>query len=480
MTYELYNWQEPHARKLAFALNRFDVAMDASDMGTGKTIIAVKVARSLGLIPVVICPKAVVPNWKKVIGSIYEYNDSSDAMVFNYESLTRSKKDIPIIERTGRSKFRFRLDRRRVVLIFDEVHKCKGDKSLNGKLLYYAKEQRFKTLLLSATAIHDPRDMKSIGYALGLHGYRDYWNWCLRNGCRKGFFGGLDFDGRGSSEILKRLHESIFGSGMRGSRIKIDDLPEGSFPENFVVVESYQVSAVDFDDCYWEMGRELEEEGFVDMEEDNPLTIILRARQQAELMKVPAICSLLEESYSEGNSVAVFLNFRESLEVLKDMVSITVPHDKIAEIRGGQSDDERITAIEDFQSNNKRVVLSMISAGGVGISLHDETGDAPRVSIISPGFSAVELRQALGRIHRSGGKTPARQYIVFADGTIEDSVRNAVRSKLNKLDLLNDGDLTDPIFELYDNKNNKHRESLLVSSAVQKARSLSATVTSGS
>ena len=61
-------------------------------MGTGKTIIACKVARSLGLIPVVVCPKAVVPNWKKVTGSVYGYDDSSSAMVYNYEHLTRSKR----------------------------------------------------------------------------------------------------------------------------------------------------------------------------------------------------------------------------------------------------------------------------------------------------------------------------------------------------------------------------------------------------
>ena len=476
MTYELYDWQEAHARKLAFALNRFDVAMDASDMGTGKTIIACKVVRSLGLIPIVICPKAVVPNWKKVISSIYGY-DSSSPIVFNYESLTRSKKAISIIERVGRDKFRWRLDRKNVVLIFDEVHKCKGERSLNSKLLYYAKEQRFKTLLLSATACHDPRDMKSIGYAIGLHGYRDYWTWCLRNGCRRGIFGGLDF--KGSPKILKSLHESIFGSGLRGSRIKIEDLPEGSFPENFVVCESYSVpDCAEFDECYWRMARELEQDyDLVDCEDDGILTIILRARQQAELMKVDSMVALAEQSYDEGNSVVFFVNFRETLDALQARCQLFAEGDAIAQIRGGQSDSDREEAIEDFQTNRKRIMLCMISAGGVGISLHDETGDAPRVSIISPGFSAVELRQALGRIHRSGGKSPARQYIVFADGTIEDSVRDAVRSKLNKLDLLNDGDLSDPIINSYDKKNTKHTESLLVSSAVQKARSLSATVT---
>ena len=167
MTYELYDWQEAHARKLAFALDTFNVAMDASDMGTGKTIIACKVARSLGL-SVVVCPKAVVPNWKKVIDDVYGYDDSSSAMVYNYEHLTRSKKDIPVIEKieNRKGKFRWRLNRKHVVIIFDEVHRCKGERTANSKLLYYSTEQGYKTLLLSATACHDPRDMKSIGMHL--------------------------------------------------------------------------------------------------------------------------------------------------------------------------------------------------------------------------------------------------------------------------------------------------------------------------
>jgi superfamily II DNA or RNA helicase len=476
MSYELYDWQETHARKLAFALKDYGSAMDASDMGTGKTIIACKVARSLGLIPVVICPKAVVPNWKNVINDIYEYGDDScSAIVYNYEHLTRSKKPSPIIERSGR-KFRWRLNRKHVILIFDEVHKCKGDKSLNGKLLYFAKEQGYKTLLLSATACHDPTEMKSIGYALGLHGYRDYWQWCLKNGCRRGIFGGLDY--HGSPKVLQRLHHSIFNN--RGGRIKISDLPEGSFPDNHVMTQSVDVpDCAEFDECFWRMARELDEDyDVIDAENECILTIILRARQQAELMKVDSMLELAEEAYSEGNSVVFFVNFRETLDGLYEGCHSFATIGDIGFIRGGQSDEDRESNIQDFQSNKKRIMLSMISAGGVGISLHDQTGDAPRVSIISPGFSAVELRQALGRIHRSGGKSPARQYIVFAGGTIEDSVRNAVRNKLNKLDLLNDGDMSDSIFNFYAKENTKHYESLSVSSAVQKAGSLSATVTS--
>ena len=60
---KLYDWQEDHAERLADALRRHGSAMDGSDTGTGKTIVALEVARRLDLVPFVVCPKAVVPTW---------------------------------------------------------------------------------------------------------------------------------------------------------------------------------------------------------------------------------------------------------------------------------------------------------------------------------------------------------------------------------------------------------------------------------
>ena len=98
--------------------------------------------------------------------------------------------------------------------------------------------------------------------------------------------------------------------------------------------------------------------------------------------------------------------------------------------------------IDMFQSDQARVCISMIQAGGTGLSLHDVTGEHPRVSLISPTFSAIELRQTLGRVHRAGGKSKSVQKIVFAANTVEDQVCRAVRRKLNNLDMINDGELT--------------------------------------
>ncbi len=73
--------------------------------------------------------------------------------------------------------------------------------------------------------------------------------------------------------------------------------------------------------------------------------------------------------------------------------------------------------------------------------MHDINGKYPRVSLISPTFSAQDLKQALGRIHRAGAKSPAIQKIIFCAGTVEEKVAKKVAMKIKNIDTINDGDI---------------------------------------
>lgn len=453
---DLYDWQVDHANKLAFALKKFNGAIDASDMGVGKTIIALKVAEMCGLKPVIVCPKILIPVWNNWVQKFFPM---FKPVVFNYEALTRGKNSVKAryIEKRGK-RFKWLLDPRKAMLIFDEVHRCKGDKSLNSKLLASAKECKIKTLMLSATACFDPREMRGLGYVLGLHGYRDHWVWCLRNGCKKGYFGGLDFSG--SSDVLTRLHDDIFGSGLKGSRLRIADLPEGSFPDNMIEARSYKVGKGirTVDEMYEDMVDQVLS-GELDEEDVNGLTVQLRTRQSVEALKVPVLLELAMTAIYEGIKPVIFVNFRETLDaIVSGLEDNNFPN--LSQIHGGQNDDERASNIQAFQDNFSCACVCTIQAGGVGLSLHDTDGNHPRISIISPGFSAIDLKQSLGRIHRSGGKSVVRQYIVFASDSVEDEVCKAVNRKLNNLDLLNDGDLNDPIINHF-NENTNTNTSIL-------------------
>ena len=118
---------------------------------------------------------------------------------------------------------------------------------------------------------------------------------------------------------------------------------------------------------------------------------------------------------------------------------------------GGQSTSERQREIDDFQSDKKTIILCNMKAGSTGISLHDMNGNRARVALVSPGFSAIELIQALSRVHRQGGKTKSRQRVVFCAGTIEESACSRLQYRIDNLAALNDGDLTADI-QFYGNK----------------------------
>jgi len=432
---DLYEWQEDHCDTLVKSVKKHGFAKDGSDTGTGKTIIALEVAARVGLKPFIVCPKAVIPAWVQWMSAFGNDIDH----VINYEKLKAGKTDYGWIPKKG--FFRWKgLEPKDYLIIFDEDHRMKGHKSLNSKILISAKALGFKILLLGATSCSNPLEMRAMGYALDMHEGKDWWNWCQKNGCKKGRFS-LEFSNPGPT--LKRFHKHIYEDG-RGSRIRISDLPEGAFPDNLIIPDGYLLDG-DIDSIYVNMEDELEsfkakvEEG---EHEDTPLIVQLRARQEVELLKVPTFVELAEDALAEGSSVAIFVNFKDTLEAIAQRLMSAGP---VAIVEGGQSDAVRDLNIAKFQHNDAKIIICMIQAGGVGINLHDELGGHPRVSLISPGFSAVDLRQTLGRIHRAGSKSPAIQKIIFAAGSVEMRVCALIKKKLAHLDLINDDELN-PIF----------------------------------
>ena len=143
---------------------------------------------------------------------------------------------------------------------------------------------------------------------------------------------------------------------------------------------------------------------------------------------------LARNGMEEGMSVVLLVNFTATSIALSE--KLNCPHI----ISGGQSDAERQAHIEAFQANRAPFIIVNIQAGGAGISLHDPQGIRPRLSIISPTFSATDLKQALGRVHRSGGAASI-QKICFAAGTCEEHTAKSCAEKLANIDLLNDGDM---------------------------------------
>ena len=418
MSFSLYSWQEEPAKALLKSLEESRIAADWSDTGTGKTAKAVWIAKKLGKPIGIICPKAVIPSWKD-----WCHKAGVEAtFILNYEKLRAGK--------TGFGSFvngiwiweKLSPD---MLLIWDEVHKCKGANSLNGKMLVASRQ--FYVLMLSATFASNPLDMRSTGFMLGLHKYVDFFAWCIRSGVKKAPWGALAFFG--GKAKLSVIHQAM---GAKANRVKISELGD-AFPDNEVFAEAYDCGEVQgIYDGLQERLAALEQSR--EKDKPHPMTELLRARQEAELVRVPVLVDLAEALLDEERSVVIFCNFRDTLNLLAKKFKDP------CYIWGGQPAEQREGMIADFQCNANHVMLCQIQSGGVGVSLHD-INDRPRSSLICPTYSAVDLKQALGRIHRAGAKSKAVQRIIFAAYSIEEQVMKKVKSKLKNIETLNDGDM---------------------------------------
>jgi superfamily II DNA or RNA helicase len=420
---------EPH-KHLLEVHKTHTASLDCSDTGTGKTYVAVQMAKDLGLRPLIICPKGVISSWKRVCAEL----GVEPLDVLNPEKIKTGKTQW--VKKASRKGFTWVIpDREHTIILFDEVHQYGAPDSLNSLLLASTKTLGCRVHCMSATLAETPLRLRGPGYIFNLHNWYDFYDWAARHACYRNPWNGFDFSrGEKGQEALKDIHSKLFPE--YGVRMSIKDIPD--FPETLIQPESYDLDRInEVREIYQAM-----EEEIAGQDHPNPLVALLRARQQTELIKCPLVYDMIKEQLEEGHSIVVFCNFKDTLRRLKDYC--TDDGTAVSEIHGDQTGDQRDWNIQQFQDNHRHVCLAIIQAGGIGVSLHDLKG-RPRMSIIFPPLTARDLKQALGRIQRAGALSPTVQKIVFAAGTVEEDVCRMVRSKIKNLDLLNDGHLTNGI-----------------------------------
>jgi superfamily II DNA or RNA helicase len=441
-------WQVNAVGSIVASLKQWGCAVDGSDLGVGKTYTSCGVARELDYNIVVICPKAVKESWKRVICNHFKMSDKLLGII-NYELLIRGKKESDIAsfirnKKTNREEFVWKLPKN-TLIVWDESQKLKNWKTKNSKTCLAAFKQGYPMLFCSATVATNPLELRTIGTCLKLFkGAKQYYEWVYAHGVEKGPFGlFFDKDDVNNEKFLKKLNKDIFEK--RGTRLCRDTIP--NFPESEIIADCYNMDEQDvasLNQIYSEMSKELKLLEKIEKKDGNShLTISLRARQKTELVKVPLFIEMIEEGIEQGMSVVLFVNFTETINAISKRLNTNCIFD------GKISDKIRQKNVDDFQADKERVILVNIQSGGAGLSLHDINGKYPRLSLISPTWSAVYMRQATGRVWRDSAKSKSIQKIVFVADTIEEDVCKSVQSKLNNLDILNDGDLS------YDRKENE-------------------------
>lgn len=422
----LFPAQEVCKTHLLQSLRTHGAAINASDTGTGKTLTTVELSRDLNRPVLVIAPKITLPAWRKAFAE----QGLPVPDVLNWEKIRTG--NTKFVTKTHKKNFKWAINPQTLV-IFDESHVAKNPASINAALMTTAKDQGHYVLALSATAAKNPCDMYALGYVLGLHKGRDFVTWATRWGCKFNHFRRLYFP-VGARARLTELNALLYPN--LGYKVTREDLKE-FFSVTRINTEPLDLGNTDeISALYDTMETELAEIDAMASKDkgSSALTARLRARQTVEMLKLPAISAMVKDYLDQDFSVAVFLNFSGSIDALDTMLG--GGHPRIEGVTTTQDRLLRDQAMDSFQSNLARVVLCNISAGGVGINLHDTSGDHPRVAIISPNDNAEQLVQVLGRVDRAGAKSDTIQHVVFAAGTVEEEVEKNVRKKLIELGLL--------------------------------------------
>ena len=410
-------------------LKKNQSTLDASAVGTGKTVVAAAIAKELGGPVAVICPKAVIPSWEREL----KETEVTPLFILNYEKLRTGK--TKHMSKTGKKIIKWNLPKRTLILM-DEIQKAKGPYTINAQMLISLIQQGYRVHGMSATAAEDPTEMRPLGYMLKLHslnktegGKLNWYSWMMRSGCKKDHWGSWKVVSR---ERMARVRDKIFGE--TGHRLTVEDFPD-SFRNNRVFQEPIQfASGAKIAKAYEDLGitpsiiEAYVEKGSV-TDSEHAFVNILRSRQLAESFKAPDLADMAEDLIKEGNSVVIFVNFRETVDALTSKL-------KCGRIDGGQSTNERQKIIDDFQEDKTHIVVANIAAGGTGLSLHDINGNRPRVSLICPTFNAKEYVQTLGRIFRNGAKSDSLQKVLIAANSVEENVMSSINNKLKNLDAL--------------------------------------------
>lgn len=459
---KLLPYQVQHVQNLLYIFAGRESAVDCSDTGTGKTYTTAAICAELGLRPLIISPKAVIPSWYRVC----ERFDVHPLGVVNYETMKNGKyytaledfqaevrEDCPYIQITREDEYatngepmltpggRIRQKVTKIewtlppntLVIFDEAHKGKNGlnqpkPTVNSKLVvsikpYLKHSQKILGLFLSATMTDKIENFDVICYILGY--FRPYGRKFYKQ-FLYGLESGASPDEDENAIAMRILHKRIFP--LRGARMRIEDIKRDTadaiFKKNDVKAKAYGVDP--------EIAKEIERQHQIIREEMDRLRalgmpgglgFIIRCWQKIEVLKMPLISKLTAHYLQENCDVAIFISYNVSKKALTrrllqipksaiDPTPLLTPHD-IDYIHGEQSAQERDEVIQSFQDNKLRVVICNIRAGGVAVSLHDVTGVRQRVALILPTWSAIGMQQALGRIYRADAKSDAIQRIIY-------------------------------------------------------------------
>lgn len=415
--FSLLKWQEAPEQRQAEILSSRGVVINGCPTGRGKTYMAAATLARTKIPALIICPKAVTTSWGNVLGAA----GVPVAGVRNWEKLKTGNYGWWDPE-AGWWKFS-----EPTAVVVDEVHRgATGIDSQITEMLAKLKAYQIPKILMSATVACTPLALRGVGFLCGLSPWRreEFYRWCLNLGCvykKHGTPRGPAYHVALPSDVSGTQIMARVGRALSEFLVTLNE-DDPSFPETVITSKLFDVD----ESVTAEVALEYKKlaEAVKDRSPDTR-AIQTRARQRAEIVKVPILKDLANDVVESGGSAVIFVNYLETIRLLQ----LALGPDRVCQIYGDVKD--RDNQKELFQSNRRHIMLAQVQTGGLGIDLHDVRHERPRSTFISPSYNAPDMVQCLGRAHRAKG-TKSYQMFVLLAGTLEERIHEAlVRKQFN-------------------------------------------------
>lgn len=429
---KLRGYQIEPARQLLRALINgpkewgFAGAFDGSDMGTGKTYMAMAAALAMGKKIIVLCPTVGTGGWQRA----FDHFGATPHAITTYEAVRGGWRS-HIVQQVG-DRFIWQLPKD-IIIILDEGQYVRHDDSLTFQCCVGAIRQGIPIIIASATIAINPMEMRFMGRITGLHkGANDWDRFLAEHGCAKK---GQTWKWDGKGHHLTRINSKLFP--FRGCRVRKQDLGDDC-PETIIEALPFDLPEGIKIEQQWREAKEMLER----MKEQGKTAaaiasvernVRMKIWQASENVLVPHLAQRIRQDVKEGNSVAVFMSFSKSRLALARLLNTN------AGFYGGQPPARRKYWEDEFQANRQHILVSNIGAGGASVSLHDIHGERPRIAYIFPTDHVVKFEQATGRVDRVGGQSLSRQYIPHIKGSLTEEMIRSLRRKMANIARINDG-----------------------------------------
>lgn len=444
-------WQIEWSERISDILVSRHGYIDTSRLGAGKTFVTLYIAQKFNLRPLVICPVTVKDVWMKVI----EEYKIPYINIISYRSLasvwskqpkhgflrrhdyikTTKKRGTRKVDFYPTEKYLDLLLQKNVLIVLDEVQSVKNDNAQNkscrtliGSMYDLPTQSRFA--LLSGTPfdkpIHAENLFRVMGFLRGrtlksgkdLSGINEVIEKCSAIDpvtTAQVLMGKLSIKTRidTARNLLYELWLEVIKPAMSGAMPTPTNISAEFEPRNTF----YKLHL----DRLLEMSEAIEKlKNIVQYDAEND-TIALTGdfggyifsvlvsveNAKIEIFIHQALRYLQENN---NNKVIVALNYYSTIEPVAEALAYYDP----LILTGSVPPRDRKDVIQAFNENpSYRLLIMNTLVGGMGISLHDTSGDYPRVMLISPSFRLIEMAQAAGRIYRDNTRSIAKVRVVY-------------------------------------------------------------------